>query len=416
MIIQCDQCDTRFRLDDSKVTGRGVRVKCTKCQNLFVVAPPESEAEPEKAAEESFQPTAGGGDAGGGVESSEGVGGFDFGEEESEAGESEFAVGGEETETTWEDAFGSTEAPGEGEVGGESTWKDTLGEEEAPSGMEGFDLGIDTPDTGGEPGEESVTGSGEGESEEDMSAWEIGAPSGEGGLGETVEDEGSGEETAAFSFGNDEEQPSAETGGGDLGFVSEKDEAALAPSEEEGVGPDDFILEDEESGADKTKSAPARGSKVKILLLLLLLFIGVAFYFTGGTEKITGLLGSKESAVEQKPLEIVKLKAYPLENSRFGDLFVIEGMVLSLSDIPVPVKGIKGIIMNREGRQVGAKVVPPGRIISEKKLLVVSKSELDDRFRGKTSSQIPSKGSVPFMIIFPAKMADLDEYSVEVLR
>lgn len=40
MIIQCDKCSTKFRLDDSRVTGNGVRVRCTKCQNVFIVAPP----------------------------------------------------------------------------------------------------------------------------------------------------------------------------------------------------------------------------------------------------------------------------------------------------------------------------------------------------------------------------------------
>lgn len=40
MIIQCDKCSTKFRLDDSRVTGNGVRVRCTKCQHVFIVAPP----------------------------------------------------------------------------------------------------------------------------------------------------------------------------------------------------------------------------------------------------------------------------------------------------------------------------------------------------------------------------------------
>ncbi|MBI5588054.1 MAG: zinc-ribbon domain-containing protein [Deltaproteobacteria bacterium] len=40
MIIQCDKCGTKFRLDDSRVTGNGVRVRCTKCQNVFIVPPP----------------------------------------------------------------------------------------------------------------------------------------------------------------------------------------------------------------------------------------------------------------------------------------------------------------------------------------------------------------------------------------
>ncbi len=37
MIIQCEKCQTRFRLDDSRVKEKGVKVRCTKCKNVFRV-------------------------------------------------------------------------------------------------------------------------------------------------------------------------------------------------------------------------------------------------------------------------------------------------------------------------------------------------------------------------------------------
>jgi len=37
MIIQCEQCNTKFRLDDSKVTDKGVKVRCAKCKHVFTV-------------------------------------------------------------------------------------------------------------------------------------------------------------------------------------------------------------------------------------------------------------------------------------------------------------------------------------------------------------------------------------------
>jgi len=40
MIIQCDKCATKFRLDDSRITPNGVKVRCTKCDNVFIVTPP----------------------------------------------------------------------------------------------------------------------------------------------------------------------------------------------------------------------------------------------------------------------------------------------------------------------------------------------------------------------------------------
>jgi len=44
MIIECQTCHTRFRLDESRIKGRGARVKCRKCGDSIVVlkdsAPP----------------------------------------------------------------------------------------------------------------------------------------------------------------------------------------------------------------------------------------------------------------------------------------------------------------------------------------------------------------------------------------
>lgn len=45
MIIQCEKCQTRFRLDDSRVTDKGVKVRCTKCKHVFKVQKEGAEAE-----------------------------------------------------------------------------------------------------------------------------------------------------------------------------------------------------------------------------------------------------------------------------------------------------------------------------------------------------------------------------------
>ena len=44
MIIQCGKCQTKFRLDDSRVTDKGVKVRCTKCKYVFTVQKEEPEA------------------------------------------------------------------------------------------------------------------------------------------------------------------------------------------------------------------------------------------------------------------------------------------------------------------------------------------------------------------------------------
>lgn len=37
MIVKCEQCQTRFKIPDEKVTDKGVKVRCTKCQHTFRV-------------------------------------------------------------------------------------------------------------------------------------------------------------------------------------------------------------------------------------------------------------------------------------------------------------------------------------------------------------------------------------------
>lgn len=38
MIVKCEQCQTRFKIPDDKVTDKGVKVRCTKCGHTFRVA------------------------------------------------------------------------------------------------------------------------------------------------------------------------------------------------------------------------------------------------------------------------------------------------------------------------------------------------------------------------------------------
>jgi len=45
MIIQCDHCSARFRMDDSKLANGPVKVRCAKCKEVFIVRPEEPAAE-----------------------------------------------------------------------------------------------------------------------------------------------------------------------------------------------------------------------------------------------------------------------------------------------------------------------------------------------------------------------------------
>ncbi len=59
MIVTCERCAARYKLDDSKIKGRGARFTCPECQHVFVVYTkgnePEPGQEPSQAAEEDTQ-------------------------------------------------------------------------------------------------------------------------------------------------------------------------------------------------------------------------------------------------------------------------------------------------------------------------------------------------------------------------
>lgn len=48
MIVACEQCESRFRLDDSLLGDEGSKVRCSRCGHVFLVRPPREEPqEPE---------------------------------------------------------------------------------------------------------------------------------------------------------------------------------------------------------------------------------------------------------------------------------------------------------------------------------------------------------------------------------
>jgi predicted Zn finger-like uncharacterized protein len=55
MIVECAQCHTKFKIADEKITPRGVKVRCSKCKNMFVVKPDGVEAVPEEPPEEKAE-------------------------------------------------------------------------------------------------------------------------------------------------------------------------------------------------------------------------------------------------------------------------------------------------------------------------------------------------------------------------
>jgi len=48
MIVLCDNCHKKYRLDDKKIPAKGTKVRCSSCKNIFKVPPPKGQSLPPK--------------------------------------------------------------------------------------------------------------------------------------------------------------------------------------------------------------------------------------------------------------------------------------------------------------------------------------------------------------------------------
>jgi len=48
MIVTCEECDTRFNLDESLIKETGSKVRCSICKHIFVAHPESAVQEPEE--------------------------------------------------------------------------------------------------------------------------------------------------------------------------------------------------------------------------------------------------------------------------------------------------------------------------------------------------------------------------------
>ena len=61
MIVTCEHCGARYKLDDSKITGRGAKITCPRCRNVFTVFRNANDAVPDGKPQDNGVPGTSGG-------------------------------------------------------------------------------------------------------------------------------------------------------------------------------------------------------------------------------------------------------------------------------------------------------------------------------------------------------------------
>lgn len=459
MIIQCDRCGTRFRLDDSRMTGKGVRVRCTKCHNVFMAAPPPPSEEIQL---EDILGAAGGepaveGGAPGEDRAKRGQAGekkenlaFDFreGSEKTEEGReapSEENTGtGAGTGLRTEDGLLSG-APGVsgdeddgsapdqdfqfGAEGGGEGARDGWDAEDAGDDKEDFSFGFEGPEEGDADDKEVKEGTRVAvKEEEDDGELNFSFDTPElvnGGAAPSVQDALAGDAPKAAGAANEKVVPFAASGHARGALAPEKDDRQKpAPDEDfkemlsQNLSREDLPLFDESGegaevarGGSKTRQRPA--SLGLVMAFLIVIVGGGLVYMTGAIDKLAKALTPGEAKSETVGIE--SLEGYYAENSNVGRVFVIQARIRNLTEEPQEIKAANGAVYDRSGRKLGSRSVSPGRVVSLEEVGSLSREDLLKAFKDPSGGVIPPRGTVPVMVVF-TEAEGVAEYGIDIVR
>ncbi len=411
MIIQCDKCFTKFRIDDAKVTGAGVKVRCTKCQNVFIAAPPLPPVEktpssplPEEKPEEKKE--------------------ADFGFEQQDQPPEPSGFGADTGGADF-----SSDSLREGAQGE----KRAAGTEAAGSFQADTSLNFDiegTMDTGGEkPREQETAGGGFNFGEMESS---FGSPA-----PEQKQEPEEKEETGGWNLPTEEK-----TGEAEPPLAEPKREAVVAPvasvmkdvpapafdatkgmaekdeleSFAEG-GPADEPLDEtgdtaQEPGAPK-KAHPTAPGKTGFAIGIIIVF---AVVIAGAVLYLSGVFSPARTHIAKNTMDIEAIIGSFVDNKNAGRLFVIQAKIKNLTGSPQTVHGVRGIIYGAKGEQLATLVVAPGRTLPEDDLKNLSREEIQKAFKDSSGGVIPARGSAPAMVVFTDLPQGMAEFGMDVIR
>ncbi len=428
MVIQCEKCDTRFRLPDEKLKPEGVKVRCSHCKEVFTVYPPSADA---PAAEEFDFADASGGEPSGQDEdfgdfaaetpSSESASGFDF--------DSAFSEGADESDLGFDAPPAAGEAGGDDFSfgGGDASGGDEFDMEES-AGAEASDFSFDFDQA---PASQApAPGTSEFSFEEESWGGDSPGTTGGGGAAPGIDTD----------FGFDEEPPSSQPPvGSEFKFTELPGGGAAAASPSYApsmpqAGPADLDFpSDNEDFADSVPGPPAAPKKssssgVLTVCLFLLLILGgaAAFFFwkqgqlpvvdqllrqlTGG-----GLAAAPAGRVDLEGLEYLVVSGGPS-----GDLFVIRGRAVNRFPEARSAIQVKGALFNAQGQVIRQQTVYCGNPLDDAALRSLPFTKVQEAMNNQfgealSNLNVPSGKSISFTIAFNGVPAGLAEYTVEVV-
>ena len=383
MIVTCENCNTRFNLDENLIKESGSKVRCSKCNHTFTVHKSVPVEEPESA------------------------------------------VGLEEAPADFPD---SPEAPLSSLEAEEAPEEAAMVSEEAPE--EALDLDLSEAEE--EPAEEEIPPEAIG-LEEEPAAEEPTLAEEELALEETPE---AMEMETVIEEAEAKEELEEEL----ADAISVESLEGAEEEETEQLERKQPVQEIEEElmpppvapVAEKEPRARRRISTPLMIMLALVLLAGGAFAaysllksFDVKIPFLESLAGAPESAtIDPGNLRILLLdqliRSEFVENRTDGRLFVIKGKVRN--DYPEARNFImvRGTLYSNDGETIDKKTIYCGNALSDTDLKALDKATIDKRLRNRfgdkrSNFSVPSGKVIPFVVVFSDLPRDLGEFSVEVV-
>ncbi|MDL1981881.1 MAG: zinc-ribbon domain-containing protein [Deltaproteobacteria bacterium] len=395
MIITCNECDTRFNIDESLLKQTGSKVRCSKCKKVFLAYPSSLSEEPDKSSEVETELEAVITDeeieSGMQYKAEEELEGIELATDEAFEENTKVEEKPEETglelELDLEPEIDETQAEIETELELELYDKtdSEISAKEEPEGIEPEEIEID---------KETETKIEESKQED------------------IDQDKTPGEYTAEKI--EEKEEPSKTF---NMGVMPDEQEA------EKAIEPIDKAEKDaltEKSEPPKV-AANKRISMPVLLLLLATLLISGAYVLHR-----VGINIPFFSLLKPEVQDAGNPKIYPsdinnkfVENSKIGKLLVITGKAKNGYSDARSYISITGKLYTKGKILLKTKTVYCGTILSELELLNMDldaiNNRLSNRFGDNKSNIKVKEGSIiPFMIVFADLPENLDEFTIEV--
>ncbi|HOP40434.1 MAG TPA: DUF3426 domain-containing protein [Geobacteraceae bacterium] len=449
MIIQCENCKTKFRLDDSRVTPAGIRVRCSRCSHTFVV----KRDQPEETVD------------------------FDSILDGLGAGESERSA--EDSDTPMDEERGTVqpEAPSEPEPRTGSREEEEEREEEQDIGMsgelaEGINSLIDSlsgsedvlePEASAAEPEVDLESTTQEPREEDLPEESfsnflrkgVGLPQFQGVAETDANEEAPGPQAEDESAGHAATAGDDQSGDDDSAVVETESESPASGEHEPVPEPSPLSSISADSGenlsirqhlwpvADSKDEEPAEDEMPPLSItsrrkqsplvmiavgVFLLLALGAVGYFmlVGQSDALDGVLPeSLRTALgigkqEKGPVVIRALEGAFLANKEAGEIFVVKGEAFNVSSKALRTIQVKGKIFGPKGDVLMQRAVYCGNLLAGEQMAFQPYSSMEkimNREFGETLANLDVQPgtAIPFVIVFKDVPKSAKDFGVEVV-